>query len=157
MFELKEMAKKFEYKTILVKGPQNGIFAEFPFDVFKEFGSRKTVRVKASFDSKNYEMSLLPRGNGKHWLHVRKEIRTIIGKEEGDSVMVTIEKNESPKTIKVPDYLQWLLEDEPDMLKAFQKLSLFYKKYWIGTIEEAKNEETKVGRINRLFKFLKEN
>lgn len=151
------MTKKFEYRTILIKGGQNGIYAEFPFDVFKEFGTRKSVRVKASFEGKHYEMSLLPRGGGAHWLHVRKEIRQLIGKEEGDSVIVTIEKDDSPRTVKIPDYLQWLLDNEPVMKSEFQKLSPFYKKYWIGTIEEVKNEEIKVERINRLFRFLREN
>ena len=151
------MTKKFEYRTILIKGGQNGIYAEFPFDVFKEFGTRKSVRVKASFEGKYYDMSLLPKGGGKHWLHVRKEIRQLIGKEEGDSVVVTIEKDDSPRIVKIPDYLQWLLDNEPVMKSAFQKLSPFYKKYWIGTIEEVKNEEIKVERINRFFRFLREN
>lgn len=151
------MEKKFEYKTTLVKGPQNGIFAEFPFDVFKEFGSRKSVRVTVSFDGEFHQMSLLPRGNGKHWLHVRKEIRQLMGKEDGDTVSVTVEKDDSPRIIEIPDYLQWLLDDEPEMNKAFKKLSLFYKKFWVGTIEETKNEDTKVERINRLFEYLRKN
>ena len=149
------MAKRFEYKTILIKGPQNGVFADFPFNVHKEFGSRKSVRVKVSFDGEFYQMSLMPCGNGKHWLHLRKEIRQLIGKEEGDTVSVTVEKDDSPGTIEIPEYLQWLLDDEPEMNRAFQKLSLFYKKFWIGTIEETKNEDTKVERINRFFEYLR--
>lgn len=150
------MTKKFEYHTILIKGPQNGVFAEFPFDSFNEFGTRKPIPVKVLFDGKQVEMSLLPCGNNKHWLHVRKEIRIAIGKEEGDSVEITVEKNDSPKTIIIPDYLQWLLEDDPTMMRAFGKLPYSAKKFWIGAIEEMKNEDTKVERINRLFEYLKE-
>lgn len=149
--------KKFEYEAILIKGPLNSVFAEFPFKVKEEFGTGKAVRVKVTFDANFYEMSLLPRGDGNHWLHVRKEIRQVIGKEEGDTVFITLEKDDSPRTIKIPDYLQWLFEDEPEMGKAFHKLSLFYKKFWISSIEEPKNEETKVERINKLFDFLKGN
>lgn len=151
------MAKKFEYKTILIKGRQNGIYAEFPFNVKQEFGTGKAVHIKATFDGRTYQMSLLPRGGGKHWIHVRKEIRNLIGKEEGDSVSVVIEKDDSERSVDIPDYLQWLFDNEPEMKKTFQKLSPFYKKYWIGTIEETKKEETKVERINRLFEFLIEN
>jgi len=151
------MTRKFEYHTILIKGTQNGVFAEFPFDSFKEFGTRKPVPVNVSIDGKQVEMSLLPCGNNKHWLHIRKEIRVAIGKEEGDTVEITVERNYSPKTIVIPDYLQWLLEDDPPMMKAFNKLPHSAKKFWVGAIEELKNEDTKVERINRLFEYLKEN
>ena len=132
------MAKKFEYETILIKGPQNGIFAEFPFESAKEFGTRKAIRVKVVFDGKTYFMSLLPNGNGTHWLHVKKDIRLANGKEEGDSVKISVEKDESPKTLKIPEYLQWLLENDSEMMKAFQKLSFSAKNFWIGFISEPK-------------------
>ena len=57
------MNKKFEYKTILIHGPQRGVFAEFPFESAKEFGTRKAIPVKATFDGKMYRMNLLPHGD----------------------------------------------------------------------------------------------
>ena len=122
------MTGKFEYKTLLIKGGQNGIYAEFPYDVYKEFGTRKAVRVKVSFDGSNYKMSLLPKGGGSHWLHVRKEIRLNIGKDEGDEISVCLEKDDSPRNVNIPEYLQWLLDNEPKMKVEFNKLSHFYRK-----------------------------
>ena len=151
------MTKKFEYETILIKGNQNGIFAEFPFDSAKEFGTRKPIRVEATFDGNLFFMSLLPTGKGTHWLHVKKDIRLAIGKEEGDSVKISIEKDNSPKTVQIPEYLQWLLDDNPVMYNYFEKLPYSAKKFWIGFIEEPKNDDTKVKRINQLFKVLREN
>lgn len=151
------MSRKFEYKTILIKGPQNGIFAEFPFDGVKEFGTRKPVPVKVFIDGRMVEMSLLPFGNGKHWLHIKKELRTAIEKDEGDTVTISLEKNNSLKAIEIPEYLQWLLENEVDLMKKFQKLPYSAKKFWIWHIEEPKNEDTKVERINRFFEYLNEN
>jgi hypothetical protein len=151
------MEKKIEYKTLLINGGQNGVYAEFPYDVYKEYGTRKAVRVKVSFDGIQYQMSLLPRGGGRHWIHVRKEIRGAIGKEEGDEVVITVEKDNSKRTVQIPEYLQWLLDNEPEMKKAFERISGYYKKFWIQFIEEPKNEETKVERINKMFEFLKKN
>ncbi|QGY43565.1 DUF1905 domain-containing protein [Maribellus comscasis] len=151
------MAKKYEYKTILIKGPQLGVFAEFPFESAKEFGTRKAIRVKAAFDGKMYRMSLLPHGNGTHWLHLKKDIRKAIGKTEGDSVHIVVEKDEAPPEITVPEYLQWLLEDDPKMMKAFNKLSYSAKKFWVGFIDEPKSKDGKVTRVNRFFEFLMEN
>ncbi len=100
------MADKFEYKTILIKGAQNGVYAEFPFDSVKEFGTRKPIPVKIVIEGKEIEMSLIPCGNGKHWLHIKKELRTAIGKDEGDTVTISLEKNTLPKTVEIPEYLQ---------------------------------------------------
>ena len=148
------MAIKYKYKTILLKGPQNGIFAEFPFDSVSEFGTRKPVAVNVAFDGYSVQMNLLPRGNNNHWLHVKKEIRNAIGKEEGDLVEISIEKNDSPKEVVVPDYLQWLLENEPQIKRAFDKAHYSAQKFWIEYIQETGNEEIKVDRINRFFQFL---
>lgn len=150
------MEKKFTYKTILINGPQKGVYAEFPFDSAKEFSTRRPVRVKVEFDGNLYFMSLLPNGKGGHWLHVRKEIRVTIGKEEGDSINITIEKDNSPKIVEVPEYLQWLLDDDKTIARYFEKLPFSAKKFWIGYIEEPKNDDIKVQRINRLFEYLRE-
>jgi hypothetical protein len=148
------MNKKYEYDAVLVMGTQLGTFAEFPFDSTAEFGIRKAIPVIATFDGHRVEMNLLPCGNNRHWLHVRKEIRTAIGKNEGDLVHITIEKNDSPKKPSVPDYLLWLLEDDPVMMRAFEKMPVSARKFWIGNMEETKNEDTKVEKINKFFDYL---
>lgn len=148
------MAKKYEYETILIKGTQLGVFAEFPFESAKEFGTRKAVRVKATFDGKMFRMSLLPRGNGTHWLYLKKEIRDAIGKTEGDSVHIFVEKDENLPEIIVPEYLQWLLENDAGMKKRFEKLPYSAKKFWTNYIDEPKSDDGKVSRVNHFFDFL---
>ncbi len=141
------MEKKYTYKTILIHGPNKGVYAGFPFDSVKEFGTRRPVRIKAEFEGKVYFMSLLPNGNGGHWMHVKKDIRIAIGKEEGDTIQVTIEKDNTPKTVEIPEYLKWLLDNDSEMTKHFEKLPYSAKKFWVGFIEEPKNDATKVDRI----------
>lgn len=148
------MAKKFSYKTILIKGPVNGTYAEFPFDSRKEFNTRKHVWCKINVEGHTYEMNLLPNGKGGHWLHLKKEIRDAINKKEGDEVTIELEKATSPQNIEIPEYLQWLLDNDNHMMKLFNKLPISGKKFWIGHIEESVNEDTKVERINRFFEYL---
>lgn len=150
------MTKIFKYNTILINGANKGVYAEFPFDSRKEFGSRKPVRVLVDFDEKSYSMSLLPNGKGGHWLHVKKEIRTAIGKEEGDTISVSLQIDNSPKTVEIPEYLQWLLEDDEQMAKYFEKMPFSAKNFWVQYVQEPKNDDVKVGRINRLFEVLRE-
>ena len=148
------MPKKFSYKTILVKGPMNGVYAEFPFDSRQEFGTSKHIWSKVTVEGKTYEMNLLPNGKNGHWLHFKKDIRDTIRKQEGDTVYIELEQNTKPRTVAVPEYLQWLLDNDPQMARYFEKLTISAKKFWIAHIEDTKNEDTKVERINRFFEFL---
>lgn len=151
------MSRKFEYKTLLIKGNQNAVYAEFPFDSVKEFGTRRAVRVIVTFDGANYSMSLLPNGKGGHWLHVKKEIRKTIGKEEGDTVFITLEKDNSPKIVELPEYLQWLLDNDKQLKACFNKMPYSAQKFWVGFISEPKNNDSKVTRVNQLFDYLLKN
>lgn len=56
------MAKKITYKTFLINGPNKGVYAEFPFDSEKKFGTRRAVRVRVKIEGTQYLMSLLPNG-----------------------------------------------------------------------------------------------
>lgn len=148
------MAKKYEYETILIKGTLLGLFAEFPFESAKEFGTRKAIRIKATIDGKMFRMSLLPHGNGTHWLQLKKDIYNSIGKTEGDSVHIIVEKDENLPEIIIPEYLQWLLENEPEKMKSFEKLTWSAKKFWIDYMNQPKNKDSKVERINHFLSVL---
>ncbi|WP_167605005.1 YdeI/OmpD-associated family protein [Maribellus sediminis] len=151
------MAKKFTFQSVLIKGAFNGTYADFPFDSQKEFGTKKHVWCDVSIEGKTYSMNLLPNGNGGHWLHLKKEIRDEIGKQEGDTVNVELNKSDKTRTIEIPEYLQWLLDNDQQMKKYFNKLNISGKMFWIEHIEDTKNEDTKVDRINKFFEFLHQN
>lgn len=147
--------EKFEYETVLKKGPQLGVYADFPFDSQKIFGTRKAIPVKVDIDNKySGELSLLPCGNGRHWLRFKKQITLAIGKSEGDSVFIIVEKNLTPTKPEIPDYLQWLLDDDLVKQKAFEKMPPSARKFWISYIEDTKNDDVKVDKINRFFEYL---
>ncbi|HPF52431.1 MAG TPA: YdeI/OmpD-associated family protein [Draconibacterium sp.] len=148
------MPKKFSYSTILISGPMKGVYAEFPFDSRKEFGTKKHVWCKVTVEGKTYSMNLLPNGKDGHWLHLKKDIRDAIGKHEGDTVQIELEQDTRPQKVDVPDYLQWLLDNDEQMAKYFEKLNISAKKFWVAYIEGTKNEDTKVDRINSFFEFL---
>ncbi len=150
------MAKKFSYNTVLIKGPMKGIYAEFPFDSQQEFRTKKHVWCKINLEGKSFEMNLIPNGKGGHWLLLKKDIREQIGKQEGDTVHIELEQSTRSLDIVVPDYLQWLLDNDKQMTKFFNKLPFSAKKFWIGHIEDTKNEDTKVERINFFFRYLHE-
>jgi hypothetical protein len=73
----------------------DGAYIEFSYDIKAEFGKGK-VRVHATFDGEPYDGSIVnmgvknPDGSVRYIIGIRKDIRAKIGKQAGDSVLVTI-------------------------------------------------------------------
>ena len=81
---------------LLSGGTDNGIF---PYDIRKEFGQGR-VKVHATFDGEPYDGSIVnmgvknPDGSICYIIGVRKDIRSRIGKQPGDSILVTVRERE---------------------------------------------------------------
>lgn len=85
----------------------------------KAFGM---IKFSGKIDDFEFEgKHLMPMGNGVLFLPVSKAIRNAIGKEEGDSVLVKLFREEIPSTI--PEELIECLEDDPGKLQLFNQLS----------------------------------
>ena len=67
----------------------DGAYVEIPFDVKQEFGKGR-VPVHAAFDGIPYDGQLVRMGTPGHILGVRKDIRAKLGKQPGDTVLVTL-------------------------------------------------------------------
>lgn len=92
--------KVYEYESMLyAAGETGGAYVIFPYDIRKEFG-RGRVKVHATFDGEKYDGSIVNMGvkneDGSvcYIIGVRKEIRSRIGKQPGDSVRVTVRERE---------------------------------------------------------------
>lgn len=90
----------YEYESLLYEaGETGGAYVIFPYDIRKEFG-RGRVKVHATFDGEEYDGSIVNMGvknaDGTvcYIIGVRKEIRSRIGKQPGDSVRVTVRERE---------------------------------------------------------------
>ena len=84
----------FEFDAVIRKVPDiDGAYVEIPFDVRETFG-RGRVKVHAEFDGVPYDGSLARMGTPGHIIGIRKDIRTKIGKQAGDTVHVTLRERE---------------------------------------------------------------
>lgn len=90
--------KTYEFETMIQKVPdQDGAYIAFPYDIKVEFGKGR-VKVHATFDGKPYDGSIVnmgeknPDGSVCYILGIRKDIRSKIGKQPGDTVSVTIKE-----------------------------------------------------------------
>lgn len=121
------------------------------YDVIEEIAPDKRakfggVQVSASIDG--FELNrykLMPMGNGKLFLPVRKEIKKVIGKTEGDMILVILYADNTP--IEIPQQFLLCREDEPAAKTFFFSLTESEQQFYIKWIYTAKQEATKTKRI----------
>lgn len=84
---------------IFEEGKTGGAYVIFPYDIRKEFG-RGRVKVHVTFDGEPYDGSIVNMGvknaDGSvcYIIGVRKDIRSRIGKQPGDKVLLTVRERE---------------------------------------------------------------
>jgi hypothetical protein len=89
--------KIYEFEAVIKKVPDiDGAYIEIPFDVKKVFGKGR-VPVIATFDGERYEGSLVRMKTPCYIIGIRKDIRSKINKQPGDTIKVTIQEREVKK------------------------------------------------------------
>ena len=145
---VREVGMKQEFTAVIKQhGSINGAYIEPPFDVKEVFGTKR-VKVLATFDGEAYRGSLVSMG-GCYMLGLTSEMRKKIGKDFGDSVKVTIEKDEEERIIEIPDDFLEALNQKPEALATFEKMSYTVKKAYVNRIANAKKVETRISRIEK--------
>jgi hypothetical protein len=146
---------KQEFKAVIQQhADMNAAYIEPPFDVEEVFGAKR-VKVLATFDGLEYRGSLVRMG-GCYMLGMTQEIRKKIGKDFGDTIDVTIEKDEEERNVDVPSDLQEAMNNNPEAQKTYDKLSYTGKREYVLWITDAKRAETRADRIEKSIAKLSE-
>ena len=140
-----------KFKAVLEHaGSGDTAFVSIPFDVEKEFGTKGQVKVNATFDGHPYRGVMANMGTGCHIIGVQKDIRAAIGKQVGDVVLVTIEKDEKERVVEVPEELKTLLARNTKAKSFYDSLSFTNRREYAVWISSAKKEETKAKRLKEI-------
>jgi len=75
----------------------------FPYPAPEHFGSSGNIPVCITVDGHGFDHTLLPSKNG-HYLVYNEFIRRAVGKELGDTVHVTLEKDEKKRFIRIKTF-----------------------------------------------------
>lgn len=148
------MPKRQTFKAVILNAGGGGAFVEVPFDVEKEFGSKRP-KVKALIEGVPYRGTLTRMGTECHLLIILKDIRNQIGKTFGDEIKITVEPDDEMRAVEIPAELKKAFKMEKDAKAAFEKLSYTHQREYVTWINEAKKEETRANRITKMIEMLK--
>jgi hypothetical protein len=140
------------FEAAIVVNDGGGAWVEVPGEVITALGGGGRIPVQASFDGVAYRGSIASMG-GCMALGVLKSIRAELGKEDGDVVTVTVERDTAERTVEVPaDFAAAL--DEAGLREAFDGLSFSHRREHVNAINEAKKPETRARRIAKALEML---
>lgn len=151
-------SKKYSFKaTILQSGNINAAYVEFPFAVQELFGKKGQVKIKAVFDGKvEYRGSLAKMKSDCHILGLTQDIRKQLGKSFGDEVEVQLWEDLEERKVSIPEDVHQLFNSNQEAQQIFEKLSYTHQKEYIRWIEDAKKQETRDQRKEKMMRMLRE-
>jgi hypothetical protein len=117
-----------------------------PLDTKKLFGSAGYIRVKGTIDNVELKISLMPMGEGIHCFPVKAELRKTIRKESGDTVNVSIEKDNTQPVLEIPSELKEAFKASKEAKKMFESYSPSMQREHCKYISEGKKKETREDR-----------
>src|SRR5215467_10061005 len=139
-------AQKFQCK-IGTAGSQSLTFISIPFDVKKVFGKAR-VPVKLTINEFTYRTTICVMG-GKYCVPLRKSNREAAGVKAGDVVEISVAVDTEARLVDVPADLKRFLVAN-NVWELFEKRSYSHKKEFVQWITEAKKEETRTARKQRM-------
>jgi len=145
--------KTFSY-TLLGTGPNKAFpYIELPFDTVAFFGTKARVPVRVTIHGAEMQMSLAPMG-GRHVLGFRRELAECAKIKVGDTVRVTIERDDAPRTVEAPPELAKALRTNAAAKRAWQALAPSHQREHAEAILSAKRPETRARRVEKAMEML---
>lgn len=144
----KTTTKRFRVPLETLEGTESTLFT-IPFDVRKVFGTRARLPVRGTINRFPFRSSIFPRGDGKHYMVVNKEVRAGANVKGGETVSVVMERDDEPRTVTPPADFARALKASKLARDTWDKLSYTHRKEHVRAIEDAKRPETRLRRIEK--------
>ncbi|MBF6424298.1 DUF1905 domain-containing protein [Nocardia cyriacigeorgica] len=141
-----------EFEARIESAVGGGAYVAVPAEVVAALGGGGRIPVRARFDHIDYTGSIVSMGAGP-CLGMLKAIRSELGKEPGDLVRVTVERDTAERTVDVPEDLAAAL-DAAGLRSRFDELSYSKRRDAVRRVTEAKREQTRVNRIDTIVRDL---
>jgi len=142
--------KEYTFNATIKKGSMGGCYVDFPYSVQDEFGVKGRVKIKCSFDGIPYRGSMVKMKTVNHIILILKSIREELGKGEGDSVEIRLTQDLEERTVKLHPLLSEAFAGNPKVQATYEALSFTNKREIFKALSEAKKEETRLRRLDKI-------
>lgn len=127
---------------------------QIPFSVEEAYGTRGRVAVKARFGKTEFRTSLLPNGDGTHYLMVNRDMQTAGGAGANQTVSVTLSRDAAGEDLVVPGDLAAAVAKNKLAARNFAELPPSARRLYVRWVESARLAQTRAGRIASAVKML---
>ncbi len=149
----KNKGKVIALKAVLEINEKNATGIAIPNEILSEFGTNKKTFVKAKIKNQTFRTSIASVG-GKYFLGISSDIIANADIDAGDEIDVELQLDSEIKDVVVPEDLKLALEQNDAALRNFNQLSHSNKRRLLIPIDEAKTEETRQRRIDKIINVL---
>ena len=135
------------YKTVVI-GHGNHASIEIPDDVLKKLGANRRSPLKITVNRYTYQ-STATGVSGKCMVVFPQKDRAAAGVIAGDSITVKLELDSGFREVDMPDALTKALK-KAGLFKTFESLTYSKRKEFARQVSEAKTEDTRLRRIEKV-------
>ena len=131
-----------EFDGVIESARGGGACIPVPFDPKEAFGTRRSVRVRATYDDFEASSNVLSM-DGRPILGIHKATCEAIGKGPGDRVRVSLVVDTSPRVVTIPAELDAQFTAHPKARSIFDSLSFTHRREYAEWVAGAKKQETR--------------
>ncbi|MDY4040952.1 MAG: YdeI/OmpD-associated family protein [Collinsella sp.] len=126
-----------------------------PVEVVEAMGAGRRPKVTVTLNGHSYRSTVAVYG-GVPMLPLSAQNRAAAGVRAGERATVTLELDDAPRTVEIPDDLARALAAEPTARASFEALSYSRRRAHVDAVTSAKRPETRARRIARIVGELSE-
>lgn len=144
-------ATSVKFKSKLLRPAEKGpwLFLRLPNEASKKLPTRAMCSVEGSFNGVAFWTTLLPDGEGGHWMRVEKSLSTKAKVKAGDTVEIEITPMaKEPEPTVPPDLKKALAAAPPTAMETWTSITAMARRDWCFWVVSAKKQETRDKRVS---------
>jgi hypothetical protein len=148
--------KSFSIRTKIVSPRAGWFFIYFRSD---KVCTRSKIAINGTINGHLFATTAIPWAKNFHQITVNAAMRAKMGIDTGQEISLLIRPQVvgAKKTPVLPGALRRFLETKPTQLKQFKDLAPYKQRNFIAWVNEAKQEQTRMRRINSIPERIRRN
>ncbi|POH70398.1 hypothetical protein C3B59_04815 [Cryobacterium zongtaii] len=143
-----------DFRTVIEQSGATATGIPVPDVVVAALGPGKRHAITVTLNGHSYRSSVAPY-KGKYMIALSAEHRAKAGVAGGDTVDVSIEVDDQPRTVDEPEALTAALDADPSARTAFDSLSYSNQRRHVLAVEGAKTDVTRRRRLDAVLAELR--